>query len=123
MTFTTWIEDSGESLENLKSDTILEKFNKVFGFDLEPNFYFNRGYETISDMRHDCPIIEGIFPITKKPIRLHFEWDSYFETDDYDTSQYLNIFHEVWAGSGEAGWLDELLWLVEKLTVCGERSK
>lgn len=120
MTYTIWIEDSGESLENLNSEINLKRFNKVFGFNLQPWFYVDYGHDSISEMIGYKEEVKGVFPITKKPFVFHFEWDSYFETDDDETAQYLKIFHEVWSGSGEAGWLEELMWLVDKLTVCGE---
>ena len=120
--FTIWIEDSGETLENLHNKSTIEKFNKVFGTKLSEYFTHEYGCNTISEMIRERPVITGVFPLTNKPFKFHFEWDSYFTTDDYETSQYLKIFHEVWDGSGEAGWLDELVWLSNKILTFGGKQ-
>ena len=109
MKYQIWIEDSGEWLQEFERDEEARRnFNKIFGLNIPPVDDFDL-------MRGD--IYEGMFPVTLKPIKFHFEWDAYFETDDEETARYLGIYFTVWAKGGECLFSDDenLLWLTKRL--------
>ena len=103
MKYEVWFEESGDDLKIFEiNDDERKAFNRIFGLNIPRVRNIDKMWGRIFD---------GIFPITGKPIRFHFQYDSWFETDDEETAQWIRIFFVLWQYSD----FENAFWLMEKL--------